>query len=150
MQNYFLRKENAIFWKKISQNIMYLLSGEFAQGMLMIKVDCMMSYLLLAGCLMVFSFSEGEFISILTLSWDGISHNVRKCTFWHVHPMKTQISLRICTVWSVFIVCMKKLYIIGHLKWAKGRFWSDCTNVQADLNFCLAYMSEGTFSDIMA
>ena len=26
--------------------------------------------------------------------------NVRKHTFWNVHPVKTKISLRICTVWS--------------------------------------------------
>ena len=30
------------------------------------------------------------------------SHNVVKCTFWHVRQMKTQISLRIRTVWSEF------------------------------------------------
>ena len=32
---------------------------------------------------------------------------------------------------------------------AQWRFWSDCTNVQADLNLCWAYLSDGTFSDIL-
>ena len=32
-----------------------------------------------------------------------------KSTFWHVHPVMTQISLRIRIVWSVFIVCLKEL-----------------------------------------
>ena len=30
---------------------------------------------------------------------DYLSPNVRKRTFWHVRPMKTQISLRIHAVW---------------------------------------------------
>ena len=29
-----------------------------------------------------------------------MTNNVRKPTFWHVRPTKTQISLRICAVWS--------------------------------------------------
>ena len=51
-----------------------------------------------------------------------VSRNVRKRTFWHVRPTKTQISLRIRAVWSVFVVRMKKLCIVGYLKCAQGRF----------------------------
>ena len=36
---------------------------------------------------------------------------VRKRTFGHVRPTKTQARLSICAVWSVFVVCMKKLCI---------------------------------------
>ena len=32
--------------------------------------------------------------------WYCMSHNKRKCTFWHVLPTKIQISLCIPTVWS--------------------------------------------------
>ena len=32
----------------------------------------------------------------------NISHDVRKCSFGHVRPAKTWISLRMRTVWSVF------------------------------------------------
>ena len=88
---------------------------------------------------------------------------MRRWTFWHVHPTKTQISLCICTVWSVFIastqsdqsslhphslislncihsvwsessLSMKKLCILHCPKCAQWRFRSDCTNAQSDLN----------------
>ena len=51
-----------------------------------------------------------------------------------VCPMKTLISLYSCTVWSVFVVSMRKLCIPFYPKLAKWRFWSDCANAQADLN----------------
>ena len=39
-----------------------------------------------------------------TVIWKGMSEHVsctmRKCTFGHVHPRKTQISMCICAVWS--------------------------------------------------
>ena len=49
---------------------------------------------------------------------------------------------------SPIFVPMKKLCILGYLKCAQWRFWSDCTNVQADLNLHWAQMSKGTFSGI--
>ena len=45
---------------------------------------------------------------------------------------------------------MKKLWILGYAKCAQGRFRSDCTNAQADLNLHRAHMFEGMFSDIGA
>ena len=54
------------------------------------------------------------------------SQNGRKRTFWHVRPTKTQITLRIRAVWSVFIVRMKKICILGYPNCAKWRFWSVC------------------------
>ena len=65
---------------------------------------------------------------------------MRKCTFWHVHPTKIQISLRIRAIWLVFIVHMKKHCIIGYPKCTQWRFWSDCMNVQSDLNLCWAHI----------
>ena len=62
----------------------------------------------------------------------------------------TQIRLRTCAVWSVFVVHMKKLCILGYPKCAQWRFWSDCANAQADPTLCWAHMSEGTCSDIAA
>ena len=35
-------------------------------------------------------------------------------------------------------------------KCAQWRFWSDCANAQADLNFLWAHISESTFSDVAA
>ena len=49
---------------------------------------------------------------------------------WYVSPMKTQISLHICAVWSIFIVHMKKLCILGYPKFSWCRFWSDSMNAQ--------------------
>ena len=48
----------------------------------------------------------------------------------------------------VFIVRMKKLCILSYLKCAQCRFWSDCANVQADLNLRWSHLSEGTFSHV--
>ena len=73
-----------------------------------------------------------------------------KLYLWHVRSMKTQISLRIRAVWSVFVVHMKKHSILGYPKCAEGRFRSDCANAQADLNLRWEHMSEGTFTDIVA
>ena len=47
------------------------------------------------------------------------------------HDKNPQQRLRsVCTsaVCSVFIVCMKKLYILGYPKCAQWKLWSDCTN----------------------
>ena len=60
-----------------------------------------------------------------------------------------RLKLHFCTVWSVFIVCMNKVCILGYPKCAQWRFWSHCTNVQAYLNFSWLHMSEGTVSDIV-
>ena len=65
-----------------------------------------------------------------------------------MHRMKTQISLHIRAVWSVFKICVKKLCILGYPKYAQWRFWSDFAKEkagpQADLNFCWAHISKGT------
>ena len=44
---------------------------------------------------------------------------------------------------SVIFVRMKKFCILGCQKRTKGRFWLECWNAQADLNFRWPYMSEG-------
>ena len=49
------------------------------------------------------------------------------------------MSLHICAVWSVFIVCMKKLYILGCPKYALGRFRSDSANAESALNLLWAH-----------
>ena len=42
-----------------------------------------------------------------------ISFSPRKRTVWNVRPMTTQISLHTRAVWPVFVVCMKKLCVLG-------------------------------------
>ena len=44
-----------------------------------------------------------------------------------------------------FVICMKKLCILGYLNCAQWRFWSDCANAQADLNLRWAHMSDVWF-----
>ena len=50
---------------------------------------------------------------------------------WHVCPEKTQISMGICPVWSVFAVCMKKAWVLSYPLSAQprlirlGRCWSE-------------------------
>ena len=79
-----------------------------------------------------------------------MNRNMRKRTFWHVRPTKTQIRSRIRTVWSEFIDRVKRLCILDYPKCARWRFRSDCANAQSDLNLRWAHMSEGTFSNITA
>ena len=54
-----------------------------------------------------------------------LSHLMTNPTKWHVHPAKTQISLGIRPVWSVFAVCMKKHWTLNYLLSAQWRLWSD-------------------------
>ena len=56
-----------------------------------------------------------------------------------VRPAKTQISLGICPVWSVFAVHMKKPWILSYPLSTLRRLWSDWADVQADLSSCRAH-----------
>ena len=51
-----------------------------------------------------------------------------------VRPAKTQISLGIHPVWSVFAVRMKKPWVLTYPMSAQRRLWSDWADAQADLN----------------
>ena len=44
----------------------------------------------------------------------NLSHLMTKPTKWHVHPEKTQISLGIRPVWSVFTVRIKKACVLSY------------------------------------
>ena len=57
-------------------------------------------------------------------SRDNMSHKVRKHTFWHVHLRSL-----------IVVVHIKKLCFLGYPKCAWWRFWSNCKNVQTNLNF---------------
>ena len=76
-----------------------------------------------------------------------MSLNVRKHS--DMCDQRRLISLRIRAVWSVFVVRMKKLCILGYTKCTKSRFWADFANVQAGLNLCWANTSKGTFSKVV-
>ena len=64
---------------------------------------------------------------------------VTKPTKWHVHPAKTQISLGIRLVRSVFAVRWWKLGPLA-TQWAHKEDWSDWVDAQADLSLCWAHM----------
>ena len=61
-----------------------------------------------------------------------MSHLMTKPTKLHVHPAKTQISLGIHPVWSVFAVRMKKAWVLSYPLSAQRRLWSDWADAQAD------------------
>ena len=63
----------------------------------------------------------------------------------YAHKKDSNQQVHQCILIRVSIVCMKKLCILGYPKCAHWRFWSDCTNAQADLNRCCALMSKGVF-----
>ena len=56
-----------------------------------------------------------------------------------VCPVKTQISLSIHPVWSVFAVRMKKAWALNYPLSAQRRRWSDWADAKADLNFRWAH-----------
>ena len=58
-----------------------------------------------------------------------------------VCPAKTQISLGIRPVWSVFAVHMKKPLVLGYPVSAQWRLWSDWADAQADLSLCWVHRS---------
>ena len=64
--------------------------------------------------------------------------------------MKTQNSLRIHAVWSVFVVRMKKLCVLVYPKCLQFILCLDCVNAQADLSLRWAHMHEGSFSHVAA
>ena len=64
---------------------------------------------------------------------------VTKPTKWHVHPAKTQISLGIRLVRSVFAVRWWKLGPLA-TQWVHKEDWSDWVDAQADLSLCWAHM----------
>ena len=67
-----------------------------------------------------------------------------------MRPTKTQVSQRIQVAWLVVVVRLKEHCILCYQKSFQLIIWSDCTNVQADLNLRWVHMSEGTFSDVEA
>ena len=50
----------------------------------------------------------------------------------------------------VFVEEILHPWLQVYKKYAKRRFWSDCANAQADLNFRQAHVSDGTFYDVSA
>ena len=69
-----------------------------------------------------------------------LSHLMKKPTKWHEGPAKTQISLGIRPVWSVFAVRMKKAWVLSYPLSAQQRLWSDWADAQADLSLRWAHM----------
>ena len=62
------------------------------------------------------------------------SRLMSKLTKWHVRPAKTQISLGIRLVWSVFAVRMKKAGVLSYPLSAQRSLWSDWADAQANLS----------------
>ena len=54
-------------------------------------------------------------------------------------PVKTQISLCICPVWSVFTVRLKKPWVLSYPLSAQRRHWSDWADAQVDLSLRWAH-----------
>ena len=66
------------------------------------------------------------------LEWNEPPHD--KTNNVVVRPAKTQISLGIHPVWSVFAVRMKKAWVLSYPLSAQRRLWSDWVDAQADLS----------------
>ena len=68
------------------------------------------------------------------------SRLMTKPTKWHVRPVKTQISLGIRPVWSVFAVRMKKPWVLSYPLSAQRRLWSGWADAQVDLSLHWEHM----------
>ena len=66
-----------------------------------------------------------HFLLCIFQSTGNLSCLMTKPTKWHVRPAKTQISLGICPVWSVFAVRMKKAWMLSYPMSTQWRLWSD-------------------------
>ena len=73
----------------------------------------------------------------------------RDGTYLHTcAPKKTQINLRIHTVWSESLLsAWRNSASSASPKYAQWRFRSDCATAQSDLNLRWTHMSECTFPD---
>ena len=60
-----------------------------------------------------------------------------------VRPAKTQVSLGIRPVWSVFAVRMKKAWVLSYLLSAQRRLWADWVDAQVDLSLRWAHSHFG-------
>ena len=69
--------------------------------------------------------------------WPEPQHD--KTNKMSVRPVKTQISLDIHQVWSVFALCMKKPWVLSYPLSTQRRLWSDWTDAQADLSLRWAH-----------
>ena len=63
-----------------------------------------------------------------------MSRNVRKCTFGHVHPVKIQIRLRKCAIWSESSLGTFQITKDARFLHADKEDWSDCADAHADLS----------------
>ena len=83
-----------------------------------------------------------RFAGRLLLKWFHVmSRRMTKQTKCPVRPAKTQISLSIRPVWSVFAVRMKKLWVLSYSLTAQRKFWSDWADAQAELSDRWAHRS---------
>ena len=65
-------------------------------------------------------------------------------------PEKTQISLGIHPVWSVFAVRMKKPWVLSYTLSEQRRLWSDWVDAHADLSLCWAHIPFCWFCHVVA
>ena len=72
-----------------------------------------------------YPFGSGLCIFVWSFLYFHMSCPLTKPTKWPVSPVKTQISLGICPVWSVFAICMKKHWAFNYLLSAQWRLWAD-------------------------
>ena len=82
------------------------------------------------------------YLAIGTLCRDCVvqmSRDMTKPTKWHVRPAKSQISLGIRPVWSVFAVRIKKAWVFSYPFSAQRRLWSDWADAQDDLSLRWAH-----------
>ena len=72
---------------------------------------------------------------------------IYKLVAWHVRNEDSNQPAHPRSLIRVFVVCMKRFYILGNQKRAQWRFWSVFANAQADLNLRCAQICECTLFD---
>ena len=86
---------------------------------------------------------QGSFFPTMRITSSNKSRGTAFLTIFHERSAKTQISLRIPAVWSVFAVYLKTLWILGYPQSDLRIVWSDCAEAQADLSLRWVHMQSG-------
>ena len=96
---------------------------------------------MLKSCLLKWTTGPRPFSALcINMSINLRKHTFNMCTKWRFNQ-----PVHLCSLTRVFVVHMKKFCILGRPKWPQWWFWSDYSNVQADLNLCWVHMFKRTF-----
>ena len=120
----------------------------------MSSVAVRLRFFVLSLFVFIFTFNQMLFYIVFTFDWallwrlGNVFQTIQNCDISCV-AQNLSCDIRNHTLWQVApYENLNQLRILGYLKCAQCRFWSDCANPHAYLKFWFSHMSECTFSDV--